>query len=85
MSADVATPTPNAGRRRVNLTVMAEYLKEAREFGLNLSQVLEESLRAALKSERERRWHEENRAAIEKINARIEREGLWHKGLTAWY
>jgi antitoxin CcdA len=79
------TASTSAGRRRVNLTVLADYLSEAREFGLNLSQVLEESLRTTLKRERERRWREDNRAAIEHFNARIEREGLWHKGLTAWY
>ncbi|HVT34904.1 MAG TPA: type II toxin-antitoxin system CcdA family antitoxin [Nevskiaceae bacterium] len=82
MSAVIKSKTP---RRRLNLTVRGDYVKQAREFGLNVSQVLEEALEQRLKQEREQRWLEENREALEAHARRIERDGLWHKGLTKLY
>jgi antitoxin CcdA len=72
-------------RSRVNLTVRKDYLDEARKAGVNLSRVLEESLAARLKAERERRWLAQNAEAIEAQRAQVEAQGLWHRGLTDWY
>lgn len=69
----------------VNLSISEVILREARALKLNLSQVLEEGLRERLKRRRAEKWLEENREAIQAYNERIEREGLWHKGLTPWY
>ena len=59
----------------VNLSISDAILREARALKLNLSQVLEEGLRERLKRRRAEKWLEENRAAIEHFNARIERDG----------
>lgn len=59
----------------VNLSVSEVILREARALKLNLSQVLEEGLREHLKRRRAEKWQEENRAAIEHFNERIERDG----------
>lgn len=72
-------------RRAVNLSVRSDLVQAARKRGLNLSRVLEEALDRRLRLEEARRWAEENREAIQAYNERIEREGLWHKGLTSWY
>lgn len=69
----------------VNLSISDVVLREARALKLNLSQVFEEGLREHLKRKRAEKWQEENREAIRVYNERIEREGLWHKGLTPWY
>jgi antitoxin CcdA len=69
----------------VNLSVSEVILREARALKLNLSQVFEEGLREHLRRRRAEKWQEENRDAIKAYNERIEREGLWHKGLTGWY
>lgn len=61
-------------KKAVNLTIDANLLAEARDAGTNLSAVLEQALR----SERARRWREENREAIEANNAQLEREGMWY-------
>jgi len=60
----------------VNLSISEVVLREARALKLNLSQVLEEGLREHLKRRRAEKWQEENKAAIEHYNARIERDGL---------
>lgn len=72
-------------RRAVNLSVRAKLIDEARAQKLNLSRVLEEALEAKLREQRAQQWREENREAIAFHNARIERDGLWHRGLTRWY
>lgn len=69
----------------VNLSISQTILREARALKLNLSQVLEEGLREHLKRRRAEKWAEENREAIKAYNDRVEREGLWNKGLTPWY
>ncbi len=72
-------------KRRLNLSVDAQLLARAKDSGLNLSRLFEESLATKLRQAEAQRWADDNREAIAAYNARIERDGLWHKGLTPWY
>ncbi len=63
-------------RKRVNLTVREDVMKEAKELGLNASKAAEAGIEAAVREEKGRRWLEENREAIKAHNRRIEREGV---------
>ena len=63
-------------RKPVNVSIDTGIVDAARAVGLNLSQVSEAGLVIAIKRERERRWIEENRAAMESSNAWVERNGL---------
>jgi antitoxin CcdA len=63
-------------KRAVNLFVDTELLEEARKLRINLSETLERRLRTIVKAEQEKRWLEENRAAIESINSFIDRHGI---------
>jgi antitoxin CcdA len=63
-------------KRAVNLFVDVELLDEARRLRINVSETLERRLRAIVKAEQEKRWLEENSAAITSINTFIERHGL---------
>ena len=63
-------------KRPTNVSLSETLVKEARELGINVSQACEEGLAAATKAERERRWLEENRDAIESWNRYIEKHGL---------
>lgn len=66
----------SSGKRRpVNVTLDTGVVAAAREAGLNLSRVTEAALEAAIRRERERRWSEENRDAIEAFGEWYEREG----------
>ena len=63
-------------KRAVNLFVDADLLDEAKRMRINLSDLLERRLRTIVRAEREKRWVEENREAIESINQFIDRHGL---------
>jgi len=85
MDGDRKPVSRSRAKRRVNLTLRADLVREARCAGLNLSQLAEAALEARLRERRAQRWQEENRQALEAYNRRIEKRGLWHKGLTPWY
>jgi antitoxin CcdA len=68
---------PAERRKRVNLTVREDVMKEARELGLNTSRAAEAGIEAAIRKEKGRRWKEENRDAIRAHNERVERKGVY--------
>ena len=68
-------PITSCKRESVNVSVDTGVVAAAREQGLNLSRVTEAALRVAIKAARERRWKEENRAAIAAFGEWYEREG----------
>jgi antitoxin CcdA len=68
-------------KKAANLSIRADLLEEARAYKINLSQTLETALADVVKKEKERRWLEENRAAIEAYNREIAEHGLWSDGL----
>lgn len=81
-SAKAKTPhTTSPVRRRVNLSLRASTLDEARALGLNISRLADDKLAEAVREEKGRRWLEENREAIEHHTRRIERNGMWNKDL----
>lgn len=65
-----------ATRQRVNLLLDSATVGEARELGLNLSQIAARALSDEVKKERDRRWQEENRAWVEAHNRWVEENGL---------
>jgi antitoxin CcdA len=76
---------PLPGRKRaVNVTVDENVLAEAKQLGLNLSQVLEDELRKRVKEEKTRRFQEEHRDAIEAHNRFIEKHGIWSAKYRSW-
>jgi post-segregation antitoxin (ccd killing protein) len=60
----------------VNLSVDAEVLKVARDMKLNLSNLLEETLRRITERERVRRRHAANARVTESYNAYVARNGV---------
>lgn len=80
IKAGAARSTSNV-RRRVNLSLRATTLDDARELGLNISRIADDKLAEAVREEKGRRWLEENREAIEYHTKRIERDGMWNKDL----
>ena len=67
----------STAKKAANLSIRADLLEEARAYKIKLSQTLEAALQVALKKEKERRWLEENRAAIEAYNREIAEYGLF--------
>jgi antitoxin CcdA len=67
---------PPAGRRATNVSLSRDYLAEARELGINVSQACERGLAATIAEARAARWLEENREALASSNAWVEANGL---------
>jgi antitoxin CcdA len=67
---------PPPKKRAVNVFVDAELIDEARRMRINMSETLERRLRMIVRADQEKRWLEENKAAIEAYNARVAQHGL---------
>ncbi len=67
------TPPP---RRATNVTLPEALLRDAREFGINVSQACELGLAASVAEERRRRWLMENREAMDAWNDHVAVHGL---------
>ena len=67
---------PPPKKRAVNVFVDTELIDAARRMRINLSETLENRLRTIVRADQEKRWLEENRAAIEAYNARVAQHGL---------
>ncbi len=63
-------------KRAVNLFVDADLLDEARRLRINVSETLERRLRTIVRADAEKRWLEQNRAAIDAYNRRVATHGL---------
>jgi len=71
-----ASPRRSSPRKAANLTVQPELVAEARELGINLSEVFEQGLQRAISEARATLWLEKNREALDSSNAWVEANGL---------
>jgi antitoxin CcdA len=71
-------------KRAVNVSVDASILDMAKAMNINLSQTLEDALRRRTQDERDRRFQDEHREAIEAHNRFIEKNGIWSKKYRSW-
>lgn len=63
-------------RAKVNLTLDSEVTHEARALGLNMSRLAESAIAEAARVERNRRWREQNRDALDAYAREVEENGL---------
>lgn len=63
-------------RIKVNLTLDAGVAEDARALGLNMSRLAEAAIAEAARTERNRLWREQNRAAIDGYAEEVARDGL---------
>jgi antitoxin CcdA len=68
-----------SNRRKIatNLSARADIVTEAKQLGINLSEVFESAVIEAVRRRRREAWLAENRDAIESYNARVARDGLF--------
>lgn len=64
-------------RKAVNLSIDEDVLLAAREQKINLSRLLEETLRNELNAITQNEWRRRNKEAIDGYNKRIERHGVF--------
>lgn len=70
------TRTPKPTRKATNLSLDQRLIAEAKALDLNVSRIAEEAIADAVRAEKNRRWKEENRVALESWNAWVRENGL---------
>ena len=68
--------TSQPPRRATNVSLDHDYVKEAKELGVNISQACERGLIETVIVARAARWLEENRDALDDWNHYVEKKGL---------
>lgn len=69
-------PTKTPARKSANLSIEADLIAEAKALQVNISRAAETGIADAVRKEKERRWKEENREAIESSNRWVSEHGL---------
>jgi antitoxin CcdA len=81
------------GKTELKIEIDADLMRDAEEAGLDMRDLTEAALRAALRrtpkgmaaaDERARQWAEENAEAIADYNRRIRERGVFSTGLRKW-
>ena len=78
------TGTVRTRKKAANLSVDGELLDSAKRLKLNLSQVFEAGLSAAIREKQCEQWLNKNRAALEAYNEHVERDGVFSDGQRAF-
>lgn len=68
--------TEAVAKKATNITLSVDVLNEAKALGINISQTCDQYLRELVRSERERRWQQDNADFIASYNQTVEQEGL---------
>ncbi len=71
-------------KKAANLSVDGELLDSAKRLKLNLSQVFEAGLSAAIREKQRTQWLSKNRAALEAYNEHIERDGVFSDAMRSF-
>ena len=78
------TGTARARKKAANLSVDGALLDSAKRLKLNLSQVFEAGLNAAIREKRREQWLNKNRAALDAYNEHVERDGVFSDGIRSF-
>lgn len=70
-----------ARKKPANLSVDGGLLEAAKRMKINLSQVFEAGLSAAIRQRQREEWLKTNRAALDAYNEHIEADGVFSDGL----
>jgi antitoxin CcdA len=73
-----------ARKKSANLSIDSVLLEDAKRLKINLSQVFEVGLNAAIGQRQREDWLKNNRAALEAYNEHIEADGVFSDGLRAF-
>lgn len=63
-------------KKATNITLSSDVLSEAKALGINISQSCDQFLRELVRTERERRWQQDNADFIAAYNQTVANEGL---------
>lgn len=80
----IRSGTVRTRKKAANLSVDGKLLDSAKRLKLNLSQVFEAGLSAAIREKQREQWLSRNRAALEAYNEHIERDGVFSDGMRSF-
>ena len=66
-----------AMKKATNVTINSDLLQKAKSYKINISKNFEAYLAEVVRKREEQQWLEENKSAIDAVNKRIEKEGLF--------
>ena len=64
-------------KKATNVTINSDLLQKAKSYKINISKNFEAYLAEVVRKREEEQWLEENKSAIDAVNRRIEKEGLF--------
>jgi len=64
-------------KKATNVTINSDLLQKAKSYKINISKNFEAYLAEVVRKREEQQWLEENKSAIDAVNKRIEKEGLF--------
>lgn len=70
------TKIPEPGRKATKLSLDRRVVADAKALGLDVSRIAEEAISDAVRAEKNRRWKEENREALQSMNEWVRENGL---------
>lgn len=73
-----------APKKSANLSINSDLLQKARECGINLSALLEQSLVEQVKKSKSEKWREENRDSIAAYNEYVDNNGTFSDDLRSF-
>ncbi len=76
-NAHMARASSPRRKAATNLSVRADLVHRAKDLGLNLSSMLEETIEAAIRAAEREAWLAENEAAIDAYNERMAEHGVF--------
>lgn len=63
-------------KKATNISLAMDVYLDARQLGINISQLCEQKLREEIAAQRERQWNERHAAFIDAYNKNVEAEGV---------
>nr|WP_315252891.1 type II toxin-antitoxin system CcdA family antitoxin [uncultured Duganella sp.] len=63
-------------KKATNISLSWDVYQEAKQFGLNISQLAEQKLREEIALHRERQWNEQHAKFLSLYNKNVEEEGV---------
>ena len=77
MNATLPSPVPKpAAKKATNITLAMDVYLEAKDFGINISQVCEQSLREQIQARKEQQWNAQHAEFLSSYNSVVEAEGV---------
>lgn len=64
------------GKKATNISLSMDVYLDAKKFGINISQLCEQTLRAEIQKRKEQQWNEQHANFVAAYNSLVETEGV---------